>query len=46
MTQLTRRVIYFSIIIVLLGRLAWHFIPKQPGSTSLEPAVSSGSSNQ
>lgn len=45
MTQFTRRVIYFAIIIVLSGRLAWHLIPKQPGSTNLESEVSSDSPN-
>ena len=46
MTQLTKRVIYFAIIIALIGRLAWHFIPKPPDATNLEPEVPSGSSNQ
>ena len=45
MTQLTKRVIYFAIIIALIGRLAWHFIPKQPGGTNIEPEVSSDSSS-
>ena len=45
MTQFTKRVIYFAIIIVLIGRLAWHLIPKQQSDTNLEPEVSSDSSN-
>ena len=44
MTPLTKRVIYFAIIVVLIGRLVWHFIPKQPVGTNLEPAMPSGSS--
>lgn len=45
MTQLTKRVIYFAIIVVLIGRLAWHLIPKPPSGTNLEPEVPSSSSN-
>jgi hypothetical protein len=44
MTQLTKRIIYFAIIIALIGRLAWHLIPKQPSGTNIEPEVSSDSS--
>jgi hypothetical protein len=46
MTQLTKRIIYFAIIIALIGRLAWHLIPKQPSGPNIEPEVSSDSSSR